>query len=81
MTPEELDALPEDGLFGLEEREINGQTVRVPVMQSVGALWADDHDAFHVVDNRDGSVWMVGRGPDGVMRKRRTWPTAPRLNN
>lgn len=70
MTQEELDALPEDGRFGARIEERDGKRYRIPVLETVGVLWSEDHEPTMVTDSL-GVRWRVGRGSYGVMYKRR----------
>jgi hypothetical protein len=72
MTQAELDALPETGTIGAEEREIDGKIWNVPVIHDVGVLWEpDENGPLHVLD-ADGERWTVGYGRDKVRYKRRS---------
>lgn len=71
MTQAELDALPEDGTFSVREELRDGKVVRIPVLNTVGALWhGGDDEPVSVVDSH-GQRWMVGYSPDGTRYKRR----------
>ena len=72
MTQAELDALPEDGLFGAVDEVVDGRLVRRPVLNTVGALYTPDGEPMAVVDAH-GIRWMLGYGPDGVRYKRRVY--------
>jgi hypothetical protein len=76
MTQAELDALPEDGGFGQEERVIDGRTVRVPVVETVGALFSREGEPG-VVTDLHGRCWRVGWA-NGVRYKQRVMLTALR---
>lgn len=75
MTQAELDALPDaTPRFGCREEMRDGKLIRIPVMEPgpcPGAFWREDGDPVSVVDVY-GQGWMLGRGPDGVLYKRRT---------
>jgi hypothetical protein len=72
MTQAELDALPETGTVGAEEREINGKIWNVPVIHDVGVLWNPTDDEPCAVTDVHGVHWTIGYGPDGVRYKRRS---------
>lgn len=58
MTQEELDQIEETGTFGAEERVINGQRVRVPVLRDAGVLWTRDDEPCAVIDT-NGERWRI----------------------
>ena len=59
MTQAELDALPEDGTFAYTTEVRDGQTVRVPRFQSVGALYQPPDEPCLVTDT-EGQRWILG---------------------
>lgn len=62
--------MPEFEGFGVEERIIDGQAVRVPVLaRPVGAFFVDDHTP-QMWQEPDGSWWKLGRYLDGGWFKR-----------
>lgn len=72
MTQDELDALPETGVWGAREEVRDGKTVRVPVLDDVGPLWhGDGDDAIISVTDLDGQNWLIGWAADGKRYKRR----------
>ena len=70
ITHEELDALPEWPTgFGQIEEVIDGRRVVRPVMYPQVAFFMGPDDGS-VIDNRDGTRWMIGRH-EGVRYKRK----------
>jgi hypothetical protein len=69
MTQDELDALPEDGLFGEREEIRDGKIVRIPVLETVGALYQGENDIM-LIEDRHGRFWTTGWA-GGVLYKRR----------
>jgi hypothetical protein len=69
VTHEELDALPEVGGFGQREEMRDGRKVTIPVAERSFALFHGPDDPLSVED-RNGSVWMVGWA-GGVRYKQR----------
>lgn len=62
-TAEELLALPEAG-FGAEDRLINGQMRRVPVVPALKAFYVAEDMVLTAVDV-DGSGWGLAQYVDG----------------
>lgn len=73
VTQAELEALPIDGEFSYREEIHDGKRVRIPVLQTVGALWSEAHEPSYVTDIH-GQRWRVGRGPDGRMYRQPARP-------
>lgn len=67
---EEVMALPEGGGFGIEERIIDGKTVRVPTLRPECAFYVDETTPMTWMDS-NGTRWRLGRYLDGEWFKKR----------
>ena len=76
MTQAELDALPDaTGGWGTKEEIRDGQRIRIPVFDPgpcPGVLYPVADDEPCAVVDAHGERWMLGRGADGVLYKRRS---------
>jgi hypothetical protein len=71
MTQAELDALPEDGTMSVRDEMRDGRMVRVPYLNSVGALFHPDNpDEPISVTDASGQRWLLGYA-NGVRYKRK----------
>jgi hypothetical protein len=58
MTRDEFFALPIAERYGVVPREIDGKTVRVPVMNAMRAVWLEDDEPRGYFDD-DGHGWVI----------------------
>lgn len=69
-TAEEIAALPIGPAFGVEERVIDGRTVRVPVFHGSVCVYHDEKDPIGYCDS-DGVLWLLRCYADGTWFRQR----------